>query len=474
MTEEGLAMKAKHRALLVIVLLTLTLGWVSSSPVVEERRIEEVAAFSTEVVIAPQMRTIRALGPPRWGTHLTLVNDSGYTVEAFDLYNETMQRLTPEAVNLLASPLESEEQVDIDLRSHLLLLNAIAERDGQLFFYTAIDSEGDYYYGEWDPAKDSWKLRITFDSYQPGFLLSQFPIGGETLAVVNRSGKSLEYFAMGDDEVNLLASAVLPTGHRALIPRSLIKDLAPRAEKSVLHYTAYDTDGGWYRGYFYPDIEAWAITIDERMLAGRGDERYTLYVENQLDEAIWFLYAMTEEEYLRGEWGDDLLGMQIIQSWEKEPVDLSLDDRWAERLSDGWEGAIYLVAETNPGEQYISYTELRADSASMFATISPERRIEPFQPPEKRELILYNRTGGALWYLYAATSLDSDLGEDLLGDGVWDYDEYLTLSVDDVEEVARTGVLRLYAVDPDGTAYAQSWAIGGERLIVFRPGDRVE
>ena len=57
-------MKAKHRALLVIVLLTLTLGWVSSSPLVEERRIEEVAAFSTEVVIAPQMRTIRALGPP--------------------------------------------------------------------------------------------------------------------------------------------------------------------------------------------------------------------------------------------------------------------------------------------------------------------------------------------------------------------------------------------------------------------------
>ena len=81
-------MKAKHRALLVIVLLTLTLGWVSSSPLVEERRIEEVAAFSTEVVIAPQMRTIRALGPPRWGTHLTLVNDSGYTFEAFDLYNE--------------------------------------------------------------------------------------------------------------------------------------------------------------------------------------------------------------------------------------------------------------------------------------------------------------------------------------------------------------------------------------------------
>ncbi|HOE85235.1 MAG TPA: hypothetical protein PLK91_08485 [Sphaerochaeta sp.] len=470
-------MKAKHRALLVIVLLTLTLGWVSSSPLVEERRIEEVAAFSTEVVIAPQMRTIRALGPPRWGTHLTLVNDSGYTFEAFDLYNETMQRLTPEAVNLLASPLESEEQVDIDLRSHLLLLNAIAERDGQLFFYTAIDSEGDYYYGEWDPAKDSWKLRITFDSYQPGFLLSQFPIGGETLAVVNRSGKSLEYFAMGDDEVNLLASAVLPTGHRALIPRTLIKDLAPRAEKSVLHYTAYDTDGGWYRGYFYPDIEAWAITIDERMLAGRGDERYTLYVENQLDEAIWFLYAMTAEEFLADEGGDDLLGMRVIRPWESALVDLLESERWVERLADGWEGSIYFIAETNDGDQYFASAALSASNPTMVVNILEERRMRQEGAAENSELVLYNRTGGVLWYLYSATSLDLeeiDLGSDLLGDAVWNYDQYLFLSVDNTEEVARSGALRLYAVDPDGTVYAKSWAIGGERLITFRPDDRTE
>ncbi len=471
-------MKLKSVALLIVVLLALGAGWLSASPLVEERHIESVQVTeATDVVIKPDVRFIIDPTPTRWGTRLVLVNDSGYTIERFDLYNQAMQQYSPAVVNLLTAPLESGQRVVIDLLSQLLLLNAIAERDGQPFFFAAIDSDGDYFYGEWDPAQDSWNLRITFESYRSDFLASQYPIGGATLALVNRSGKSLEYFAVGDDEVNLLASAVLPTGHRALIPRSLIKDLTPRAEKMVLHYTAYDTDGGWYRGYFYPDMEAWAITIDERMLAGRGDERYTLYVENQLDEAIWFLYAMTEEEYLSGEWGDDLLGMQIIQSWESEPVDLSLDDRWAERLQDGWEGEIYLVAETNPGSQYLSYTELSADSASMFATISPDRRIETFQPPEKSELILYNRTGGALWYLYAVTSLDSeesDLGEDLLGEGVWDHDEYLTLSVDDVEEVARTGVLRLYAVDPDGTAYAQSWAIGGERLIVFRPGDRVE
>ncbi len=390
-------MKAQHTALLVFAVLTLALGWVSSAPLVEERRIEPVALSSTAVVIAPPMRTIMPLGPQRWGTHLTLVNESGSAFEAFDLYNETMQRLTPASVNLLASPLESEEQVDIDLLSHPRLLNAIRERDGAPFFYTAIDSEGDYYYGEWDPARESWKLRITFDSYRSDFLLSQFPIGGETLAVVNRSGKSLEYFAMGDDEVNLLASAVLPTGHRALIPRTLIKDLAPRAEKSVLHYTAYDTDGGWYRGYFYPDIEAWAITIDERMLAGRGDERYTLYVENQLDEAIWSLYAMTDEEFLAGEMGDDLLGMRVIRSWESALVDLFESERWAERLDEGWEGSISFIAETNDGDQYFASTELSTSKSPMFVTILEERRMSEGETTAEGELVLYNRTGGVLW-----------------------------------------------------------------------------
>ena len=295
--------------------------------------------------------------------------------------------------------------------------------------------------------------------------------------MVNRSGKSLEYFAMGDDEVNLLASAVLPTGHRALIPRTLIKDLAPRAEKSVLHYTAYDTDGGWYRGYFYPDIEAWAITIDERMLAGRGDERYTLYVENQLDEAIWFLYAMTAEEFLADEGGDDLLGMRVIRPWESALVDLLESERWVERLADGWEGSIYFIAETNDGDQYFASAALSASNPTMVVNILEERRMRQEGAAENSELVLYNRTGGVLWYLYSATSLDLeeiDLGSDLLGDAVWNYDQYLFLSVDNTEEVARSGALRLYAVDPDGTVYAKSWAIGGERLITFRPDDRTE
>ncbi len=476
--EEEFAMKAQHTALLVFAVLTLALGWVSSAPLVEERRIEPVALSSTAVVIAPPMRTIMPLGPQRWGTRLTLVNESGSAFEAFDLYNETMQRLTPASVNLLASPLESEEQVDIDLLSHPLLLNAIRARDGAPFFYTAIDSEGDYYYGEWDPARESWKLRITFDSYRSDFLLSQFPIGGETLAVVNRSGKSLEHFALGGDEgTNLLASALLPAGQCALIPRALIEALDHSDEQSVLFYTALDTEGGRYQGFFYPDEEAWAITIDATMLVGYNDDRYTLLVMNQLDEALWSLYAMTDEEFLAGEMGDDLLGMRVIRSWESALVDLFESERWAERLDEGWEGSISFIAETNDGDQYFASAELSASKSPMFVTILEERRMSEGETTAEGELVLYNRTGGVLWYLYAATSLDLDeidMGGDLLGDAVWNYDQYLFLSVDNREEVARSGALRLYAVDPDGTVYAKSWAIGGERLITFRPDDRVE
>ena len=113
----------------------------------------------------------------------------------------------------------------------------------------------------------------------------------------------------------------------------------------------------------------------------------------------------------------------------------------------------------------------------MVVNILEERRMRQEGAAENSELVLYNRTGGVLWYLYSATSLDLeeiDLGSDLLGDAVWNYDQYLFLSVDNTEEVARSGALRLYAVDPDGTVYAKSWAIGGERLITFRPDDRTE
>ena len=92
------------------------------------------------------------------------------------------------------------------------------------------------------------------------------------------------------------------------------------------------------------------------------------------------------------------------------------------------------------------------------------------------ELVLYNRTGGCCVPLqcHLLDLEEIDLGSDLLGDAVWNYDQYLFLSVDNREEVARSGALRLYAVDPDGTVYAKSWAIGGERLITFRPDDRTE
>lgn len=472
-------MKAKSVVCLVVVLLALGAGWAFASPLVEERHIEPLEATrATEVVIVPELRIIDEATPQRWGTRLLLSNDSGYTIERFDLYNRAMAEHSPEAVNLLTAPLASGERVTIDLLSHLLLLNALAAHDEQPFFYTAIDSEGDYFRGEWDPARESWNVRITFDAYRSDFLLSRYPIGGAVLALVNRSGKSLDSFTLGNDgSANLLSGHVVPPGRRALIPRSLIEALERDDGSFVLYYTALDTEGGRYRGFFYPNEEAWTITIDERMLAGRSDDQYALYIENVLDDDIWFLYAMTGEEYLTGEWGDDILGLQIINPGESEPIELYESDVWAERLREGWEGTLYLVVETSEGARYLTYAELSADYPTMFVSVFEARRIGAAPAAETPELVLYNRTGGALWYLYAAASLDSEqngLDEELLGDVVWNHDEWVSVSVDDLDAVEQAGVLRLYAVDPEGTVYAKSWAIGGERLIVFRPSDRVE
>ena len=477
-------MQKKRTIVLVALLLAVVVGWAIASPMVEEQTLPPIQELSApEVTIGPELRFIKDPPLERWGTRLALVNDSGYTIERFDLYNPVMAHYSPEVVNLLETPLVSGERRIIDLLSHLLLFNAIAARDGLPFSFTAMDGEGDYYYGVWDPAYDSWNLNITLDQYRSDFLASQYPDGGTTLALLNQSGKDLENFALeaedaksGEEgEVNLLSPHIVPPGQRALIPRSQIPALTRYDGSTELSYSAIDSDGGHYRGTFYPAYDGWAIAITPESFVGTG--RYTLYVDNQLDDAIWFLYAMTAEEYLHGEWGDDILGMGIIQSGESEAVDFYGSDRWAERLEQGWEGRLYIVAETYDEERYLTYTEFSSDYPTMFVNFYEERRIGAAEQEQKTELVLYNRTGDDLWELYAVTSLDGDgnsVGDDLLGDGIWGYDEYVTLTVDDLGEVERAGVLRLYAVDVEGNVYAKSWAIGGERHMIFRQSDSVE
>lgn len=467
----------------IIIVFMLVLGVVAgrgfASAMAEERAV--VPAMPTAVVVGPEARLIKDPPLARWGRQVALINDTGYPLVRFDLYNQAMVQKSDALENLLTELLDVGERQVIDLFSHLPLYYAIADRDGLPFFYTAVDDAGDYYYGQWDPAHDGWNITLTFASYRPDYLILRYPPQGETIAVVNRGASNLVSFSLeathfslfDGSEENLIKGSVVPPGARALIPASLF---AESGDGGTLYYTAFDSESARYRGSFALDEPSWVIMVGSECYSVDCDGYYTLFVNNYLDETLVHLWAMDGQEYVDGQWTEDLLGMQVILGGEAKAIDLYGNELWADRLTQLWEGLLYLVAETSDGDQYLTSIEVSSEYPSLYVDIFESDDREGQIPDPLAELVLYNRTGGALWYLYAGGGLDVGsfgVGDELLGDLVWEHDQFITLSVDG-EQLDESRIVRLYAVDPDGQVYSHFWSEGAERLITFRQGDRVE
>ncbi len=472
-------MRQKNRIVLLIALCLLAASALVAAAAAEENMAKP--AGQTAVIVGPESRLIKYPSLARWGRQIAVVNETGYDLVHFDLYSQAMMRHHQEQANLLTENLEDGQRRVIDLLSSLLLFNAIAERDGELFYYSAINDEGDYYWGQWNPAVDNWNITITFANYVERVETLLYPRYGESLAVLNKTEAPLVSFSMewkshdlfDGSEHNLIENIPIPAGQRALIPTSTIPLFDEVAGHGILYYRALDSRGVLYRGSFYPDARSWSVTVNERAYHEGG---YTLFVNNLLEDAIWYLWAMSGEEYLGGNWGDDVLGSHIIMAKDGKDIDLYENDLWAERLQSGWQGRLYLIAQTNEGERYFTYTELDSLYPDMFVNIEEQDRIEQGPEEDSYQLIGYNRTGEKIWYLYAVTGLDegqSDSGEDLLGDEVWQWDDFITISVED-EDLDESGIIRFYAIDWNDGVYMRTWSPGAERVIVFRPGDKVE
>jgi hypothetical protein len=467
------SMNRRFLLILVSLLLPLTLVASPASEMPQER-----TAPPAEVVITHEQRVV--LDPPvvPYGLSVGIVNRSGYTLLRFDLYSSRMARTNPEPVNLLKAPLVSGTRTVIPLLEHLLLFNELAARDGELFYYTAVDESGDYFYGTWNPAIESWNIQVTFNDYRSDFLRSQWPAFGNTLALINKSPSPLVSFSLegyhylyfDGGEKNLLSGLALGADQYALIPVSsidILSDLAPpewEEEYLTLYYSALDANGVRYRGSFYPDEDPWVLIIDEDGYAGSGDTFYTLQVENRLDESIWYLYVMTAQEYLSGDWGEDLLYDGILSERTTEAIDLYRSERLSRLLSDGWEGRLYILAQTYEGDEYLSYVEVGIDYPFMYVPIDSSRMVGRTDEPmgyEEVEVVLYNFTGEDLAALYVSRT-----DEELLEGLVWEDDTYVTLSID--TSSYRMGERVVFtAYSQEGSEFSTSWRLGDARLITL-------
>ena len=155
-----------------------------------------------------------------------VINSTGYTLTTFDLFSDAMYFTQDTQVNLLGEELEDGKQALITLSQYPELEAALAERDGSLFSFNAIDGDGDFYYGTWDPERESWNIEITFDMYQERTYANLVPSFGDSIVVINHTAYPLEalyleskhFLQLDGSETNLLYGDVLDVSKQLRIP----------------------------------------------------------------------------------------------------------------------------------------------------------------------------------------------------------------------------------------------------------------
>ena len=153
--------------------------------------VEELPVPSPLAVIEMPQRYLKAPPVKRYGPVVGVINSTGYTLTAFDLFSDGMYLSQDAQVNLLGEALEDGKQVLITLAEHPELEAALSERDGSLFSFNAIDGDGDFYYGSWDPEKEGWNIEITLDSIQERTYANLVPSFGDSIVVLNHTGYPL-------------------------------------------------------------------------------------------------------------------------------------------------------------------------------------------------------------------------------------------------------------------------------------------
>lgn len=460
------------RILLTIACIALALlGCTTTNvPVAEELPpappvpVEELAVPTPLADIEMPQRYLKAPPVKRYGPVVGVINSTGYTLTTFDLFSDAMYFTQDTQVNLLGEELEDGKQALITLSQYPELEAALAERDGSLFSFNAIDGDGDFYYGTWDPERESWNIEITFDMYQERTYANLVPSFGDSIVVINHTAYPLEalyleskhFLQLDGSETNLLYGDVLDVSKQLRIPT---KDLTALSEYltfdayATLYLTAIDRDGDRYQVLWHPTTDLWAIELTSADLNFPQEGRFFITVANETERTLWYLHAVTTEAYEEGYLGEDLMGLNILDSGEELEVDLSEVDALTEALGGASDEVIHLVALTSDGVRYHRTFAPYAESRYVVF----EERDHDGEQEEGPKLTLYNETPSDLWFLYLATDemiKQKELGRDLLGDEIVDVGEVFSFNLNLAHEDEE---LNFYAYDFNDQVYHKRW-----------------
>ncbi|MEA5105836.1 MAG: hypothetical protein VB010_00600 [Sphaerochaeta associata] len=476
---------------LVLLLSTLFLGCatpidqqavppVPAAPVEVEQQSEAVAVEEPKLAMASIELPPRFIKYPpvvRYGEIMGLVNETGYSIKSFDLFNDRMYLASMQVTNLLPESLGDGERMVIDLTKFPLLSEEIQKRDGSIFTFNASDWDDDLYWGEWDPSEDSWNLVLTSDSLLPTSMDIDVESFGPSIVIANRSGYPFERLyierkspnEMDGSETNLLGEQLLSSGQFARIQ---VADLAHLQEfltfdaYATLTITAFDTDGDRYTLLWHPTTDAWFIELTLAELQWPEGDQFYLTVQNQTGQTLWYLYAVPDSYFVEGDYGSDLLDWDLIYDSDELTVDLAQLDYLDEALQGDSDEVIHIIARDDNGVLYHKKYYPNRDIA--YVVFEAEAVLE-----EAESLSLYNDTPADLWFLYLATDEmvhEKNFGNDLLRDGIWEMKEAFTFKVSPAL-VEDNQVLHLYAYDYLDNEYHKEWKVSDGWTLTFNADD---
>ncbi len=458
---------------------------------------EPVVAAEPEVVVENPIalelpvRLAAIEDPPRfwkypplkpYGNVLGVINNTGYALQMFDLFNEQLYQMQKQQVNLLSEELEDGSRALIQLDAYPELLAELHKKDGSKFHFNARSWDDDLYWGDWNPGQEDWNLFISSEHLErEGDANDEVESFGSSLVIANATGYPLKQLflehkrmnLMDGSEVNLLEDQVLQSGKRARIQVSDLPHLAEQLSfdaYATLTVSAYDTDGDLYVKYWHPTTDLWLIELDNADMQRADFESQQLLVENRSGTSLWFVYIVPEDLYAMGDLGDDVLGMDIIGDGESLHIDLSELAVLQDIIGTDVETVVHVVAEDVEGNvQHATFSLGDLYPSVLFEPSAADLLIEE----AGEELTLYNDTPADLWFLYLATDemvKDADFGRDLLRDGIWEMQEEFTFKVSPVW-VENHPVLHLFAYDYWDNEYHKEWKVSDGWSLSFNADD---
>lgn len=449
--------------------------------------VEDVATETVMAIAMPlgDQRYVRTIPVQRYGDRLVVTNRTGYPLVSFDLFNDLMYLSDDASVNLLGEEvLEDQASRVILLADHPALKEAIESKGESDFILNAKDSDGDMYFRTWKAQSDPWNIIITFDDHDYEYSRPVPPSQGDHVDIVNATGYALQDLfleeptnSQGQQPVDLLGTSLFPAGSTVRIQTADMPWIAEQLPFDVygkVLVTAQDTDGDYYRKTWYPTTDIWRIdlTLEDLDRSSPHSPKMTgerqLFLSNESSIDIWYLHVVTEEMLADERFGDDLLGMDILDQADTMWIDLSTHEQIGQYLDAGRSEPLYLVAFDLMDNLYrMSWTP----SVDGWNVVLTDESLVSQPLPEavfgSSVLRVDNQTGEDIWYLHLSTAqmyVSGNNGSDVLEDDILYAGDTFHLIPESYRWVLQsftddpTAPIHVVAYTDDGTVYHRNWS----------------